>query len=92
MGRIPTLLAAFGVSIALATSGCRSCSTNYDYAPPVANGYCDAYGTHRCGSNSGGAVGGCATGGCDCCGESGSVSPYEGEYQTPEMPVAEEPI
>lgn len=63
------LFAGLAMGLVAATSGCRSCSTNYDYAAPVANSYCDACGTHRCGSNSGGVVSGdCASGGCSTCG------------------------
>ena len=76
MERPLLLFASLATGIALATAGCRSCSSNYDYAPPVANAYCDACGTHRCGSNSGG----CATGDCGPGGYS-TYAPPMGAYE-----------
>jgi hypothetical protein len=65
------LLAALVTVTMLAASGCRSCSSCHDYDPPVAEGYCDACGTHRCGSAGGCGCSSCSggggtTGGCNC--------------------------
>jgi hypothetical protein len=49
------VLTGIAAAFTLANTGCRSCSSCHDYAPPVAD-CCDAYGPHRAGSASGGYI------------------------------------
>ncbi len=52
------LIAGLALGTVFTGSGCRSCSSCHDYDAPVANCDCNACGTRRAGSNSGGYVNG----------------------------------
>jgi hypothetical protein len=77
MVRYLTLVAIFISGLALANTGCRSCSSCHDYDRPVADCECGTCGCGRAGSaftggcNGGCSTGGCSTGGCSTC-ESGA--------------------
>lgn len=52
------LLLGLVAAMTVSSGGCRSCDNCHDYGPPVANCDCNACGTHRAGSASGGYVSG----------------------------------